>query len=266
MFTLGRKIDIHYPTNRLILMISVLVMAIGGMITGDMVSGFYIGGGTFLTWALAREVDPAHEYSAFVCVSIAFLNLFVYESLQLLVIFWILLLMRLVSGVTGKELTIVDVLSVLGLTVYLSINNENSIYLLPFIIAMGLIIAFQEKIKLALSAGVIALLIFLLESYLMKTLVLNHTAGLAWFNIFVIITLFMSFVFWSFLSKSLIKDDLGKVIKSFKIQSSQALYSLTVLLTYFFSDTSINNIIIYLSVIIGASIYWIGKQLTVLKK
>ena len=44
------------------------------------------------------------------------MNLFYYEDLQLIVIFWFLLLMRMVSGITGKGLTTFDIFSLLGFT------------------------------------------------------------------------------------------------------------------------------------------------------
>ena len=136
MFSLGRNIDFHYKTNKIIAIVSVVVAAIGWILTGNVLSGLYIGFGSFLTWALSRELDPKHDYSAFLAVGFSLLNLFYYEDLQLIVIFWILLLMRMVSGITGKGLTTFDIFSLLGFTVYLSLNNKNSVYLLIFLLAV----------------------------------------------------------------------------------------------------------------------------------
>lgn len=72
---------------------------------------------------------------------------------------------------------------------------------------------------------------------------------------------FLSFIFWSFLSKDEIRDDMENLVKSSKVLSSQIIYSLSGLLIYFFGDMSVNNLIIYLSVIIGVIIYWTGYKL-----
>lgn len=261
MFTLGRKIDIHYSTNRIIVILSILVAVVGWIITGEILSGVYIGGGTFLTWALAREVDPKYEYSAFLCAFFSLLNLFYYKNIQLLVIFWILLIIRLINGITGKELTFLDIFSVLGLTIYLSINNQNSIYLIPFIVAMGFVINFKEKMESALIAGGIGVAAFVVESFFMKYLSFNRIDYSDTINIFAIAMVLISFVFWSFLSKDHIINDVGNMVKRSTILSGQVIYSLIVLLIYFFGDISINNLIIYLSVITGVIIYWIGYKL-----
>lgn len=232
--------------------------AIGWSVTGKVLSGAYIAGGTFLTWALAREIDPKHEYSAFLCVAFSLLNLFYYESIQLLVILWIILMIRMVNGITGKERTFLDVFLVLGMTIYLSISNQNSMYLLPFIVAMGFIISFKEKIKLALIAGGIAVGVFIAEIFFLKYPSFNRIDYSETINIFVVAVVFVSFIFWSFLSKEEIRDDVGSMAKRSKIFLSQTIYSLVVFLVYFFGKTSVNNLIIYLSVIVGVIIYWLG--------
>lgn len=261
MFTLGRKIDINYPTNRLIVILSLIVTVIGWGITGEILSGLSMGGGTFLTWALTREVDPSHEYSAFLCVALSLLNLFYYERIQLLVIFWILLMMRLVNGMTGKSLTPLDIFSVLGMTLYLSLTSQNSIYLLPFIVAMALVLIFEKKKTLALIGGGISLLAFITQSFVLNHLSLSPMAISKPVNIAVIILMVASFIVWVFLSKNQVKDDFGNIINRAKILSSQVIFSLILISTYLFGDMAINNLIIYLSVIIGVVVFWIGYSL-----
>ena len=172
MFTLGRKIDFNYKTNKIIAILSILLAIIGWILSGEVFSGLYTGGGIFLTWALSRELDPKHDYSAFIAAGFSILNVFYFEDIQLLVIFWLLLLMRIVNGITGKELTCFDISSVLGLTIYISLNSKNSVYLLIFIIAMAFII--KEKRIEALIASVISFLLFIAESYFMRYLSLSN--------------------------------------------------------------------------------------------
>lgn len=49
---------------------------------------------------------------------------------------WILALLRAVNGITGKMLTLVDILGVFALTVFLSFFNENSLYLIVLGLAL----------------------------------------------------------------------------------------------------------------------------------
>ncbi len=258
MFTLGRKIDFNYKTNMIILIISLLVAGIGWVLTGKVLSGISIGAGVFLTWALSRELDPKHDYSAFIAAGFSLLNLIYYESIQLLVIFWIILLMRIVNGITGKDLTTFDIFSVLGLTIYLSFNNKNSVFFLVFILAMGFLIKAREKNKEALIAIGISLGFFIVESFFMRYLSFISMNDLNITSMFTIAILSLSFILFWFLSKDKIQDDLGNTVKKIRILGSQILYSVAVILLFFTGGISFNNLIIYLSVIIGIAIYFIG--------
>ncbi len=258
MFNLGRMVDFNYKTNKIIAIVSIVVAAIGWILTGNVLSGLYIGLGAFLTWALSRELDPKHDYSAFLAVLFSLLNMFYYEDIQLLEIFWILLLMRITSGITGKGLTIFDIFSVLGFTIYLSLNNKNSVYLIVFILAMAFIIKVKEKKRETLIAGGIGLGFFIAESFFMRYLAFNNLDYLNSIGIFAIITLCVSFILFWFLAKDEIIDDLGNGVKRFRIGASQILYSVAVLLLFFLGNISMNNLVIYLSVIVGVMIFFIG--------
>lgn len=266
MFTLGRKIDIHYSTNRIIIIISMVLLIIGWVIYKDIMSGVYIGGGAFLTWALAREIDPKHEYSAFLCVFLSLINILFYKSIQVLVIFWVILIVRMINGITGKALTFFDIFSLLGMTVYLSISTQNSIYLLPFIVAIGFIVKLQGKRGPPFIAGIIAVIIFLAESLYMQYFSFNSRAYSDMVNIFIVAVVLIFFIAWIFLSKDEIRDDFGKIINNSRITSSQITYGLVVVLLYFSGNTSMNNLIIYTSVIAGVIIYGTGYKIFILVK
>lgn len=261
MFTLGRKIDFSYQTNKIIVILSILIALIGWLVTGRISAGLYIGAGVFLTWALSREVDPKHEHSAFLAAGFSLLNLLYYENIQLLVIFWIILLMRLVNGITGKEPTAFDIFSVLGLTVYLSFNMESSIYLIGFILAMALLIRVKENSRMALIAGGISLLFFIVESFFMKYLSIRAIDYSNPINIFASLAFLISFIAWNFLSKGKIEDDIGNIMKRSRVLAGQIIYSIAIILLFFFGTIGLNNLIIYLSVIVGVSIYFIGYKI-----
>ncbi|OJF94643.1 hypothetical protein [Alkalibacterium sp. 20] len=254
--------NFSYKTNQLIALLAALAAAFGWALIGEISAGLYIGIGVFLTWALSRELDSKHQYSAFIAAAFSLLNLLHYENVQLIIIFWILLLMRMVNGITGKELTVFDIYSVLGFTVYLSFNDENSVYLLIFLLAMTFITKTREKAKVVLIASGIGLAFFIVESFFMNYLSFNNIDYLDPITLFVIATLCLSFMLFWFLSKVETTDDRGKRVNRSRLLASQMLYSATVLLLFFFGDMSLNNLIIYISAILGVAIYFIGFTLS----
>lgn len=203
MFSLGRKIDINYGTNRLIISLSLLAGILGGIWTGEIKSGLYIGLGTFISWALAREVDPGHEKSAFVGVALSSLNIFYYERIEVLVIFWLILTMRMINGISGKSLQPLDFAVLFGMSLYLSVNNQNTIYLLVFLLTMAILIFLKESIKLATGASILAIIAFyIVEKMSMASLSLNRLDSSSAINMFAINLVSLSFFFWTYMSKA----------------------------------------------------------------
>ena len=266
MFTLGRKIDIHYGTNISILIAAITVAAIGWVVTGSILSGLSIGVGVFLAWALAREIDPRHEYSAFIGAALASLNLLYYKSISLLVVFWILLLIRTVNGITGKEITAFDILSLLGLSLYLSFNNRNAIYLVIFIISMSILIIFKERVKISFLASATALGFFIFEIFFLGYAFFNIIDYSEPIKIWAVAIVFIFMMFSNFISNGKIRDDVGNTVKKAKIMSGQILFSAIVLLLLLFGDIGLNNLIIYISAIVGVIIYFILYKLLILKR
>jgi hypothetical protein len=126
---LGRTpIDPSYPTNRAIAALA-LVVAIAGTIV-QLLSGvallesvlWGIGAGflPFLTWALGRELDPDHDLSAFVGAGLVLIAFLLPDMPSLLVIFWLLLVLRLVNRTVGLPAKPLDSLAVLGLGAWLT--------------------------------------------------------------------------------------------------------------------------------------------------
>jgi hypothetical protein len=73
----------------------------------------------FVTWALAREIDPDYPYSAFVGVGLILVGIFVYDLPGLLFSFWAILFLRFVNRTCGPPATWLDSLGGLGLTLFL---------------------------------------------------------------------------------------------------------------------------------------------------
>ena len=120
---LGRAIDPRYPTNLAIAVLA-LVVAIGGtawrLVTGlplleSALWGIGAGFVLFLTWALGRELDPDHDLSAFMGVGLALIVLLFFDLPELLLVFWLLLVLRTVNRTTGLPARPLDSLAILGL-------------------------------------------------------------------------------------------------------------------------------------------------------
>lgn len=260
MFTLGRTIDLRYKPNVIIILVTLIVFTIRWLSTGDVLSGLSIGDGVFLTWALSRELDPAHDYSAFISVALSFFMLLYSDSIQLLVVSWLLLLLRGVNGIAGSELTSLDVFSLFGLTVFLSFDNENSIFLFIFVLAFVFIIRTGTKTKEIWIAGALGSVLFLIQNVFMNSLTLNRIGDLTTLTQLLIIFSVLSPVLFWFLSHIETEDDKGNKANRSKLFAGQLLYSVAVLLLVLTGNLSINDIIIYLSVIIGLSIYFVGNK------
>ncbi|SFC01358.1 hypothetical protein SAMN04488102_102196 [Alkalibacterium subtropicum] len=254
-------IDFNYKTNQLIVLVTLAASAVGWLMTGALLSGLSIGVGVFLTWALAREIDPKHDYSALLAAGFALINLFYYESLQLLIIGWLLLVLRMVNGLCGKAVTVFDMLLVLGLTTYLSFSNENSIYLVAFLLALYLVSKGRKLTMTLVIINAIASVLFLVQSFFLDYLNFNSISDLNMLSTVSLTLLGLSFILFWFLSKEDAQDDQGNKANRARVLSGQVLYSASVLLLIFFGTVSLNNLIIYASVILAILLYYIGSKL-----
>jgi len=68
-------------------------------------SGLARGAGTgasvFLAWAICRELDPDHDFSAFISAGMALAGSLIFFPPSYLVLFWILLSVRMINRTTG---------------------------------------------------------------------------------------------------------------------------------------------------------------------
>lgn len=257
MFTLGRKIDLRYKPNLIIVLASLIVAAAGWLMSGEFSLGISLGGGFFLTWVFSRELDPAHDYSAYLAAVLSLSMLVDFESIGFLNALWLVLHMRAVNGITGKSLTLFDVLALLGLSVFLSLNDENSIYLILFVFAMILIRQTRAKTKVASIAALFALLLFIVQNTLMGALSLTQIDYSNLFNLLMIVVPCLSLIPFWFLSRVKTEDDKGNRVARSKVFASQLLYNMAVLLLFFFSDISFSDQMIYLSANIGVVLHFL---------
>lgn len=114
---LGRPLDLRYPTNLAIALISFTVAGTAACIDGTPLSGLRAGLDIFFAWALCRELDPEHDLAAFVAVGLSIFGL-VNWGQSAAPLFWLLLAIRTLNRTTGRACTVLDSLLLLGLGVF----------------------------------------------------------------------------------------------------------------------------------------------------
>lgn len=255
MFTLGRSIDIHYPTNRLILIIALISTILAMLMMGDILLGLKIGGTIFLTWVMSREADPKREYVAFLAVAIAILyiyfsNIFLVSFLEL---FFLVLLLRLINQSSGDQPTLLDAGIIFGLGAYLYYSSANPLYLMLYAIGLFISQVFKEyqllNIMIAAGAGFsLGYLIYLMSNDLtFISPLLSPILVIALVTIYAVI---------SYLDhKKMVSDDKGKLINPVRIVRSQLFFAFSILLLTFFSKAYLGNMIVYLATITAIIIY-----------
>jgi len=130
--TVGRPIDLRYPTNRAIAVGSLLVMfgavilqrAAGGTWTESTLWGTQAGLSVFLAWALCRELDPDHNGSAFLAAGLCLGGLVLWGLPRLMVVFWLIVVLRVVNRTMGVPAGVLDSLGMLGLGIWLSLQGN----------------------------------------------------------------------------------------------------------------------------------------------
>jgi hypothetical protein len=86
--------------------------------------GLGAGFSVFFAWALARELDPQYDLSAFIAAVLMLVGLAVYGLPQLLPLLWMLLTLRIVNRVVGRPATLLDSLGELGLGAWLAWSGQ----------------------------------------------------------------------------------------------------------------------------------------------
>ena len=127
--SVGRPIDRRYPTNRAIAGLTLVVAILGFAVrrlTGTHPLESFTGGlvlaiGFFLAWAIARELDPDHDASAFVAAALSLIPQTVLERPDLAGVLLILLLLRIVNRTVGpaaQPLDTIGILAMVGVAVW----------------------------------------------------------------------------------------------------------------------------------------------------
>lgn len=129
--TIGRPIDLSYPSNRAIALITLAITVGASLVQGlsgaplpeSALWGLQAGLAVFLAWALCRELDPDHPQAAFVAAILCLAALFTHGLPELGVVFWLLILLRVVNRSSGLPATVIDALGLWGLAGWLTVQN-----------------------------------------------------------------------------------------------------------------------------------------------
>ncbi len=124
-FTLARSIDLDYPTNRAIVLLTLAVLAggiivtllLGATISGSVIAAASGAASVFLAWALARELDPDEDYAAFVSTGLMVGALVLFPLPNPITALLAVLLLRTVNRTSGLQTRVLDsvVLLLVGL-------------------------------------------------------------------------------------------------------------------------------------------------------
>lgn len=114
---IGRPIDPRYPTNiAIVIWCAIVGVAMFGFrlvssveLLPAGVSAFVASVAVFFVWAFAREIDPEEQLSAFVAVLLMTIAVFVVDApFNLIVLFYMMSMSRIVNRVVGLPATLMD--------------------------------------------------------------------------------------------------------------------------------------------------------------
>ncbi len=116
--SLGRPIDPAYVTNRAIVILSIaagVITALAHLLNGAELivvgrGAFFAVAATFFAWMMTRELDPDHQATAFVAAGMALGASWFMGGSNLIVMYAVLLLLRMVNRTVGPPLHSPDTL------------------------------------------------------------------------------------------------------------------------------------------------------------
>jgi hypothetical protein len=144
--SIGRPLEPSYPTNRAVLYILPLSLALGGglgWVQGQSLAPALLQGLDFALlafggWALARELGPDDDAAAFFAMALALLAALTMDEPGILVIFATLALVRIVNRTTGLPARRTDSVLVMALALLVIYLTESPFFGLVAAVAFAL--------------------------------------------------------------------------------------------------------------------------------
>jgi hypothetical protein len=122
--SIPRDIDPKLASHRAILSISAAAVGVGGLVAWvggglslwqALLRGISVGVATFLSWVIARELDPDQARSALIGLPLAAAIVIAAGAPEWLALFWVIICLRIVNRSTGLAAKPFDSLLLLGL-------------------------------------------------------------------------------------------------------------------------------------------------------
>lgn len=255
MFTLGRNLDIQYPTNRLIIIIAGLATIIAILMSADFLTGLKMGAGIFLTWVLGREADPKREYAAFIGVVFALIFTFMTDAylISFLEILIVVLLLRMINRTSGKKSTPVDAGITLAVVAYFFYIEKNPVYIFIYLIGLFISQIFKNQQLLKFLTGTAALISFFYLFYLFISQAAFSSPLLTPISLTIVLFLYG---ITSYLDHERdAYDDQGNLIDSVYIARAQLFFAFIVFVLAFLTEPVFANMLLYLSAMAGTILY-----------
>jgi hypothetical protein len=152
---LGRPLDIHYPTNKAVIILLPIAGVIGVGLSVyhgiGVSSALWAGAGTaaaaFSGWALARELAPDDEYPAFISMALATMAYLAVDHASALLPILAMMLARMVARTVGPQPTLIDSVAVLIGGSVIAYSAHSAILALVVTIAFGLDAALAPRLS-----------------------------------------------------------------------------------------------------------------------
>ena len=272
--TVGRPIDLRFPTNLAIALLTLATFAGGFAMTtlvrgepilASAVSGLTWAGVVFLSWALAREVDPDRWYSAFFAAAGGFIAASMFSPPPLLTIFWMLIAVRFINRSTGRPPGLLDVAGFCAVSVWLGWITH---WLFPLLALPALLLTgkrlqpapLQILVAVAVAACGIAL-------GMMRGWPLDSVASLLEIRFIAAITLACTLVIHSYRNVRSRADRTGDPLEPQRVQWALTWAVSACIVLTFGTEMSLRELGPLWSVLAGAVLGWgLGMLLPLMRK
>jgi len=165
--SIGRPVEPKWPTNRAIVILALVsaagVAVAGTALAGDplpesSLAGLVAGAAVFLAWALARELDPDQDLSAFVGALLVLPAVLLLGAPRFASVLLALLALRIVNRTVGPPARPLDTLAVLGLAGWVAWSGD---WIGCFVLFLALLldgtVAVPHRTHLAAAGAALAL-------------------------------------------------------------------------------------------------------------
>ena len=265
---LSRDISFFDPTMKIVFTLSILVVlasllwtTIFGAISSEASTAFALNNGAifFFSWLLAREVDPDRPLAAYVSAAIAVAASLIWSIGDIAVIFWLMMLLRLLNRSAGLSAGIFDNLIILLVTYFVAAKGY---WLYAALTAIAYLLETQlpkGSPRSFYAAGFAFLIATLSQGIPLGGS--NIPADIFSFMILGTI-LFLPIVRMSTVLKS--RGDYDKLIlNTHRVQAGQIFFLATAfILTWFYGEKVINSLLPIWAIACGTGLYLLSTVFT----